>query len=114
LDELLIANNINLTGFLASGAYTWSNYRDTCRILDHIVTSPELLPRGTNIYTNTVYEHFETDHQAVLADLDLNHILLTDSGAKRRKRRKDCRPILDKEKNKDKQWEKFHNKVEQT
>src|SRR6266487_1332227 len=53
LDELLTANNINLTEFLAPSTYTWSNYRDTRRILDHIVTSPELLHRGTNIYMNT-------------------------------------------------------------
>ena len=114
LDELLSTDRMNLTEFLAPGAYTWSNYRDTRRTLDHIITSPELLPRSANIYTNTVHEHFETDHLAVITLLDLNHILLESSGAKRRRRRKDSHPILDKEKNKTPQWKEFHDKLEET
>src|SRR6266487_897103 len=90
------------------------NHRNTYRILDHIVISFELLLRDTNICTSNVHKHFKTDHQAVIVHLDLNHILIENSGAKRRKRHKDTQPILNREKNKEKQWEKFHNKVEQT
>src|SRR6266487_6682483 len=46
LEELSSSNKVNLTEFLSPNAHTWSNYRDTHRILDHIVTSYELLPRS--------------------------------------------------------------------
>jgi len=106
LEELSLSNMVNLTEFLDLGTYTWLNYRNTHRTLDYIVTFSELLSRSVNIYTNTTHEHFETDHQAIIALLDLNYILLENSEAKRRKRYRTFNLILDKEKNKDKQLRK--------
>ena len=99
MDKLSFIYKTNLTKFLGPDTHIWTNYRDTHRTLDYIVTSPELLLRNTNIHTNNVHGHFETNHQA---HLNLNHILIENSGAKRRKRHKNTQLILDREKNKGK------------
>jgi len=114
LDKLDTHDSINLTEFLDPSEYTWSNHRDTHRTLDHIIVPSEMTIRQVKIKTNTVCEHFETDHRAVIAILDLNHILLENSGAKRRQRHKSGSPIINHGKNKDAQWEKYNAKIEQT
>jgi endonuclease/exonuclease/phosphatase family metal-dependent hydrolase len=103
LDTLTTKTNINLTEFLNPNTYTWTNYRNTHRILDYILTSPVLTTRRTSIKTNTTSDYFETDHLAVIVISDLTHILFKNNGVKKRKRHKHNQPILDQTRNKEAQ-----------
>jgi len=67
---------------------TWTNSSGTHRRLDHIYLSAGLFFNGTSTCIESTERFFQTDHLAVVTDFNANHILIEQSLAKRKIRRK--------------------------
>src|SRR6266487_3898728 len=94
---------------------TWTNTSGTNRQLDHIYMSTNLFFNNTDTNIKSTEKFFQTDHMAVITNINTSHILREQSLAKRKTRRKKnfAEEILDNTNNTQDHWELYKKTLEE-